>query len=46
MTTTILPLLISLGLVIIIGVGLMKLYKRYDGEIEAARLKYNADGNN
>ena len=31
MSTTILPLVVSLVLVILVGLGLLKLYKRYDG---------------
>lgn len=40
MSTTIVPLVVSLGLVIVVGVGLMRLRRRYEGEIEEVRLKY------
>ena len=46
MGTTIVPLVVSAVLVAVIAVGLLKLYKKYDGEIEAARLRYNVEGEN
>lgn len=41
--TTILPLLVSSLLVVAVGILLIKLYRKYDREIETARLKYNTN---
>jgi hypothetical protein len=40
---TLLPLAVSFALVVLFGIRILKLYQRYDREIEEARLKYSGN---